>query len=68
MPLTGHHSHPPEITVTVSTDLQALAIQELYAWLQLAQEDLHQARSLEDELESEALCDVIVTEILARVA
>jgi len=54
--------------MTISTDLQALAVQELYAWLQLAQEDLHEARSFEDELESEALCDAIVSEIIARVA
>jgi hypothetical protein len=54
--------------MAISSDLQALAIQELYAWLQLAQEDLHEARSYEDELESEALCDAIVTEIMTRVA
>ena len=53
--------------MTISSDLQALAVQELYAWLSLAQEDLHEARSLEDELESEALCDAIVSEIIARV-
>jgi len=56
------------MTMTTSTGLQALAIQELYAWLQLAQEDLHEARSFDDELESEALCDAIVSEIIARVS
>lgn len=54
--------------MTISTDLQSLAVQELYAWLQLAQEDLAEARSFDDELESEALCDAIVSEIIARVA
>lgn len=54
--------------MAISTDLQQLAISELYAWLQLAQEDLHEARSFDDELESEALCDAIVSEIVARVA
>ena len=53
--------------MTVSTDLRQLAVSELYAWLQLAQEDLHEARSYADELESEALCDVIVSEIMQRV-
>ena len=54
--------------MTVSTDLQQLAVSELYAWLQLAQEDLHEARFFDDEIESEALCDAIVSEIVARVA
>lgn len=53
--------------MTISSDLQQLAVSELYAWLQIAQEDLHEARSFEDELESEALCDAIVSEIVARV-
>lgn len=53
--------------MTVSTDLQALAVSELYGWLQLAQEDLHEARSFDDEIEAEAMCDAIVSEILARV-
>jgi hypothetical protein len=52
----------------VSTDLQALAVSELYGWLQLAQEDLDQARTFEDEIEAEAMCDVIVSEIVQRVA
>lgn len=54
--------------MTISTNLQQLAVAELYAWLQLAQEDLHQAQSFADELESEALCDAIVSEIVTRVA
>lgn len=52
--------------MTYSTDLQALAQQELYAWLMLAQEDLHEARTIEDELEAEALCDTIVAELASR--
>ena len=54
--------------MTVSTDLRQLAVSELYGWLQLAQEDLHEARTFNDELESEAICDAIVTEIIQRVA
>lgn len=52
--------------MSYSSDLTALAQQELYAWLMIAQEDLHQATSVEDELEAEALCDTIVAELASR--
>ena len=52
--------------MTMSSDLRALATTELYAWLAIAQEDLHEATNLADELEGEALCDTIVSELLAR--
>lgn len=52
--------------MTMSSDLRALATAELYAWLHLAQEDLHEARNVSDELEAEAMCDTIVSELLAR--
>ena len=54
--------------MTMSSDLRSLATAELYAWLQLAQEDLHEARSVADELEAEALCDVLVSELVGRAA
>lgn len=54
--------------MAINNTIKQLAVAELYAWLQIAQEDLHQATNFNDELESEALCDAIVSEIIARVA
>ena len=55
-------------SMAINNTIQQLAISELYAWLKIAQEDLHEATNFSDELEAEAMCDAIVSEIIERVA
>lgn len=52
--------------MTISADLRSLATAELYTWLHLAQEGLAEARSIDDEVDSETLCDALVSELVSR--
>jgi len=48
-----------------NTTLADMGRQELFAWLQLAQQDLDQATSRADEVAAEKLCDQIVDRLMA---
>ena len=54
--------------MAINNTIKQLAVSELYGWLKIAQEDLHEATNFSDELEAEAMCDAIVSVIIERVA
>ena len=51
--------------MTTTTAARELARQELFAWLQLAQQDLEQCSTVEEERLAEQLCDELVAELMA---